>query len=626
MTNETMNNKLFKTIIQALMSKILIFVLIFSGIYICFPSNTSALQQNSSQLDAIVVTAGRLPSIFLDTPRTIAVIDKDEIQSLPVHSVQELLEYTLGVDLRQRGSAGVQADVSIRGSTFEQSLILINGIKVNDPQTGHHNFNIPVSLEDVEKIEILKGAGSSVYGPNALGGVINIITKENQKRGLTVRGTYGDFKFRESEMSLSLPIKNYSQQLSVSRKTTDGYQKNTDFDIYSFSYNSTYKFGAHSMKLLAGYLDKEFGANNFYFINPDQREHTKTTFLSAGTVFQFNQVQLSPKLYWRGNKDKYNYEFSGTPFQNDHQTEIYGFEILSTFRSNLGTTAFGGEVTGSEITSSNLGDHSRLMSGLFFEHRLSIGDKTTITPGAYANWYSDWGWKIWPGLFVNFKPAKNISLYGSASQAFRIPTYTELYYNGGPLKGDATLQAEKAWTYEIGSKWRVKGLEANLSLFRRAGYNLIDWINFSNSNIWEAKNFTKVNNSGVEVNLWLYPKRLAENFPISRLNLSYSYLSSDKNTRGFQSRYVLDYLKHQFLVQFNHPLIWKIKINWRLNYLERVEANGLTLLDSKTFINFSKMQIFFEGTNLLNRTYEDIGDIPLPGRWLRFGIVFRPAF
>ncbi len=621
-----MNYKVIEPKIQASASRILFFILLFSGIYTCFPFNTFAQQQNSSQLDAIVVTAGRLPSIFLDTPRTISVIDKEEIQSLPVHSIQELLEYTLGVDLRQRGAAGAQADISIRGSTFEQSLILINGIKVNDPQTGHHNFNIPLSLEDVEKIEILKGAGSTVYGPNALGGVVNIITKENSKRGLTIKGTTGDYQFRESEMSLSLPIKNLSQQLSFSRKTTDGYQKNTDFDIYSFSYNSTYKFGAHTMKFLAGYLDKQFGANNFYFINPDQWEHTKTTFLSAGTVLRFNPVQISPKLYWRSNKDKYNYDFNGIPFQNNHQTDIYGFEILSTFPSNLGITAFGGEITGSEITSNILGDHSRLRGGLFFEHRLSIGDKTTITPGAYADWYSDWGWKIWPGLFINVMPAKNFSVYGSVSQAFRIPTYTELYYNGGPLRGDATLQAEKAWTYEIGSKWRIHGLEANLSLFKREGYNLIDWINFSDSNIWEAKNFTKINNNGFEFNLWLYPGKLAENFPISRLNLCYSYLSSDKNTQGFRSRYVLDYLKHQFLVQFDHPLIWKIKINWRVNYLERVEANGLTLLDSKTFINFAKIQLFVEGVNLFDRQYEDIGDVPLPGRWLRFGIVFRPSF
>jgi iron complex outermembrane receptor protein len=137
------------------------------------PAITIAIEQDTTEikmeydLAEIEVSAQRSPALYSQVARIVSVIERKEIESSPAQSVQDLLEYVAGVDVRQRGVEGVQADVSIRGGTFDQTLILLNGINITDPQTGHHNLNIPLSLSQIERIEILEGPAARVYGPNA---------------------------------------------------------------------------------------------------------------------------------------------------------------------------------------------------------------------------------------------------------------------------------------------------------------------------------------------------------------------------------------------------------------------------------------------------------------------------
>ena len=138
--------------------------------------SSDSLQIKGYELDEVVFTAGRTPIEAQQAARIVTVITKSEIERAPAQNLNDLLRYIAGVDIRQRGPLGAQADISIRGGTFDQTLILLNGGNITDPQTGHHNLDLPIDVESIERIEILQGPSAKSFGPNAFNGAINIIT------------------------------------------------------------------------------------------------------------------------------------------------------------------------------------------------------------------------------------------------------------------------------------------------------------------------------------------------------------------------------------------------------------------------------------------------------------------
>ena len=160
-----------------------------STLLFALPANAQAqkpveqTQQSAStqvDLDEVEVTASRAPIALNQATKIVTVIPAQEIAAAPVTSIQDLLEYAAGVDVRQRGEGGTQADISIRGGTFDQIAVLLNGINLSNPQTGHYSFDIPVNLSDIERIEVISGPSSRVFGASAFAGAINIITKSGQ--------------------------------------------------------------------------------------------------------------------------------------------------------------------------------------------------------------------------------------------------------------------------------------------------------------------------------------------------------------------------------------------------------------------------------------------------------------
>ena len=157
-----------------------------------FSSTTEATDDNhqkvdkEAMLDDVEVTGSRAPLALGQAARMVTVLSREEIQAAPVQSINDLLKYTVGVDVRQRGPIGAQTDVSIRGGTSEQITILLNGINICDPQTGHNAFDFPCDISDIERIEVLEGPAGRVYGTSSLLGAINIVTKSGERR--EVRG------------------------------------------------------------------------------------------------------------------------------------------------------------------------------------------------------------------------------------------------------------------------------------------------------------------------------------------------------------------------------------------------------------------------------------------------------
>jgi len=474
----------------------------------------------------------------------------------------------------------------------------------------------------IEKVEVLKGAGSTQFGANAMGGVINIVTSQKLKNKAHLKGTVGDFGLITGELTAVFNLADTDHLLSYSQRKSDGYRENTDFDIKTFTLNTSFSIGKNDVELIACHLDKKFGANSFYSSNfPNQWEHTKTTFLSAQSQIFSGRFKLTPKLYFRKNVDDFLLDRDNPEFYfNHHTTDSFGGEFESLFQWKLGTTVLGTEFRADRIESNNLGSHSREYGGLFLEQQIHRNPKFTFAPAVFCHWYSDWGWDVLPGFNIGFKPGRNFHFYGSVSKGFRIPTFTELYYQSPANIGNQQLKPEKSWTYETGCKWKSNLFEGNISVFTRSGKNLIDWTRLNSANPWQAENITSLQTDGFELDFWFYPKKWKSQIPITKVKTNFTYLNSNRKTTNYESKYVLDYLRYQLNLILEHELFWKIQQTWLIRYKKRIEYTDVMLLDSKIFFNLSKVNIFLEGTNLLNKEYEDFGYVPLPKRWIRVGV------
>jgi len=581
-------------------------------------------EAHTYEAEEIIVTASRFPSTFSALTRSVTVIRREEIESAPVYSVADLLDYALGVDARQRGLHGVQADVSMRGGTFEQTLILIDGVKVSDPQTGHHNLDLALTLHDIERIEILKGHGSRLYGPNAFGGVINIITKKGRSRGATMRATVGEHAFAEGSASLAYPVGRTGHRLSLAWQASDGYREDTEFAITTLSYGASLPLGPGGVEVSFGYADRKFGANSFYSdAFPDEWERTKTLSLGVKGEVRGGRVTFSPSVSWRRHKDDFILDRARPDwYRNRHTTDVYSVELQSAVHTALGASALGGEVGREAIRSSNLGDHGRTRSGLFVEHHIEPGGRFALAFGAFAYHYSGTGWKLWPGLDIGVPLAEKVRLYGSVGRAFRVPTYTELYYHDPANKGNPRLKPEEAWSYEAGFAWAEGAYAGEVSLFRRDGRNLIDYVRDTSNAPWEAHNITSVTTNGAEVSAGLFPGALIPGFPVYRLRLGYAFLDSDKETPSYaQSKYVLNHLRHQVLLDLAHRLPFGFAQTWKLRYEARLGDGSHVVVDTRIFRRIRMLTAFVEATNLFDAAYRDIGSIPMPGRWIRAGVM-----
>lgn len=611
-------------------------------------------QIDTIRIDEIEVTAKRTPDLYSEVSRVISVITKAEIKRAPVQSIADLLEYSMNVDVRQRGRQGVQADISIRGGSFDQTMILINGIPFNDPQTGHHNTDLPIDLESVERIEILEGPASRTFGPNAFSGAINIITIASNKNEIKLSVSGGENQFYSTSASVNTGTENFSNGLIISKKGSGGYIENTDFQVLNLFYLSQIKFENNKIILQAAFQDKSFGANSFYTpAYPNQYEHTKTRFVSAKWQSTGN-VKSDFSTYWKQHDDKFEL-FRTDPASwysghNYHQTQVYGLEETININSDLGKTAFGGSYRHEQIKSNVLGltmdtpiavkgetnafykkQDKRDNLSFFVEHSY-YASKWNISGGLLANYNSAFNWHWIPGVDLSYQLSDNLRLFSSVNKSFRLPTFTDLYYIGPTNIGNADLKAEEAIAFEAGLKFINREIVSEIAIFKRDGKNIIDWVRFADSLKWESKNITELVTTGVEFSL-LFNHTFFSNrkLPINQLRLSYSFTDIEKKSGDYNSKYALDYLKHKFNFNLSHPIVKHLNINWQVTYQDRagsyfnyenqVETDyaPFVLFDSKINWEIKNWDVYLEVANLFDVDYFDIGNVIMPGRWIRFG-------
>ncbi|MBI5662331.1 MAG: TonB-dependent receptor [Ignavibacterium album] len=596
-------------------------------IIIIFNLNEKIFSQDTTRynLKEIIITASRRPVLSSSLNRSLIVVVDSQINKTPVNSVADLLQYTGGVDLQTRGINGVQGDVNIRGGTFEQTLILIDGIKITDPQTGHHNLNIPISLDITERIEILKGEGSRIHGPNAFSGAVNFITKKELIRKLKAGIAAGQNGFYSGSILGCYSWENWGNKILFEKLKSNGYRENTEFDIFNIIYTSNLSFSSGVMNLYFGLTNKRFGANSFYSSKfPLQAEYTKTKLLSIGGEFEFNRFTVSPKLYWRRNNDEFVLnKFNPGFYRNLHETNVYGVEMQLSYKYSLGDISFGGEFIKDKIISTNLNSHQREKKGIFLEHNFNKLKNINIVLSGFAYNYSFIDWQFWPGLDIGYQLTGNIRFHASVGKAFRIPTYTELYYIDPVSSGNANLKHEETFNFESGIRFDHSLFEFNLSLFFKDGKNIIDWVRVSDNAKWKAENITRTDTKGYEINFFIKPYIYIKHFPVSLINLSYTFIDSDRKTTNFQSRYVLDYLKHQLILMVAHQFFYDINFFWYMRLEKRVAFANHFLTDLRLNKTIDNFDLYINITNLLNNTYEDILGVPLPQRWIIGGLKFN---
>ena len=592
-------------------------------LYLLLLALTTAYAQTDTirtvELANVVVSENRLQTPFSESARSITIITKEQIDNAPVQSVNELLSYVAGVDIRQRGPAGVQADVSIRGGTFEQTLILINGVKVSDPQTGHHQLNLPIDRNAIERIEVLKGPAARIYGQNAFAGAINIITKVPDERSISVGGYGGDFTTLGGNVGWALPGEHYGQYLTLSHDRSEGYRPNADYRITNAFYQSYLNAGPGKFTLMGGHTRRAFGAGGFYVPESEEYEEVNTTFASVDYQATLDRWSVQPRIYWRRNHDDYVFKRSDPAlFNNLHTTHAWGTELHTTRTSDWGLTGLGAEFRRETIASTNLGDRDRSIAGFFVEHRFYFFDKFDVTPGVYLNWYSDYGWNWFPGIDASWEFTPAWRAFANVGRSFRIPTYTDLYYQGRTNIGNDQLQAEDALTYEGGIKYFGTHLWGQVSYFRRDASQLIDWVRSSDDDPWQPQNFYSVNVQGLEVGINF---DFDDDAWINTLSLNYTYLDADlEDTEGVQSRYALDNLNHQLVLGADHQVWKKLRHNVRARYLDRVALPDYFILDSRVYYQTERLNVYLEATNLTDTKYSETGYVTMPGRWARVGV------
>ena len=335
---------------------------------------SSYAQEGVREIEEVFVQGKFLNTPYKKVVENVVVISEQEIKNSPAQSIDELLQQVSGLDVRRRGANGVQSDISIRGGSFDQTLILVNGIRMNDSQTGHNSMNIPVSMDNIERIEVIKGPAARRFGNNAYSGVVNIITKAKEGKNAKISAEYGDFNTYVLGASVNLGNEKFAQSLSANTTASDGYRYNTDYKISNVFYQNQLKIKNGSLGVQAGFSEKKFGANGFY-ASPkatEQYEEVQASIVSMFYQQKLGNFGLKSNVYWRRGQDMYLY-IRNRPevYRNMHLGNNVGGEVNASYESAIGTTGLGVELRKEFLVSSNLGQRDRFLTQVFFEHHFS---------------------------------------------------------------------------------------------------------------------------------------------------------------------------------------------------------------------------------------------------------------
>lgn len=487
--------------------------------------STATTAATSIELEAANVSASRIPMAANVAARTVMTFSRDDIAAAGVTSINDIVKLCAGVDVRQRGAFGVQTDVSVNGGTFDQITILLNGVNISSPHTGHLSADFPVTAQDIERIEVLEGAAARVYGTSAFTGAINIVTRKEQ-RSVAVHGYGGMYGYGGGEARLSLPYKHWHNHFSGGYTRTDGATDNSQFSASRAFWQGQYFAPNVQLDYQLGYSYKPYGANTFYGIaSTDQWESNERWMGAVKARTEVGRLHMEPSVAWNRWYDHYQWHKDSPAGENFHQVDVYSLGLnnwidWNTFSTRSGAevnekTSFGIEMRNEGIRSTKLGepleesqwhvahlgpaDHFSAPASLgegaaapdvyykfaanrtnisgFLEHNVILSH-WTVSAGVLANMNTalDTRWRFYPGVDVAYRPTMRWSLFASWNMALRMPTFTDLYYSGTGIEGTRNLRPEKTNDLTLKAAYALPCFQADASVFYSHKTDMIDWV------------------------------------------------------------------------------------------------------------------------------------------------------
>ncbi|MFA5410794.1 MAG: TonB-dependent receptor [Candidatus Omnitrophota bacterium] len=571
-------------------------------------------EELSLDLEPIVITKS---DIYL----TRAYILKSDTL-LPFASWSESLT-AAPLDLQSRTlKADIQTDFSLRGSSYQGVSLLIDGQRVNDPKLGHYNCDLAITREDIERIEVIPGAGSSIFGPDAIGGAVNIILKKPREKKRILESSFGSYQTKSGIFSITERKDNLGVRLSLERQESGGFYYDTDFKRLAATLNSSLDIPIGEFNLGLGYLEKEFGAYDFY--TPGRgyasKEWIKSYLLNTGFNLKRDGLIIKPNFLWRRHEDKFMLDKDRPALSlNHHHSDVYTPNIyLQKETEALGRIGLGLEYGEEQISSTVLGKHQRSHNSIFIDDNKELNPKLSLGSSARSDDYAGFDRAYTGSLNLRYKISGGYSLHLGVSRSIRIPTFHELYYEDVTTTGDAGLSCEKSLNYESGLDYKQENFLAGTTFFLRQEKGFIDWVKRAPAQSkWKTENITEAEVYGIENYL-----RSKINQKLN-LNSNYTYIDKRINDRGYLYKYGPNYIKHLFntMLSFNLPFGEQAV---GLTYKKKPGRRGWLLLHTAFSYNLNKTsQVFLKITNLLNVEYQEIEGIPQPGRWLEAGLRFE---
>lgn len=634
------------------------------------PSEPSESGEKLMQLEDIEVTASRVAQPMGQSARIVSVMTREDIQATPAQSVNDLLKYAAGVDVRQRGAFGIQTDISINGGTHDQIVILLNGVNISSPHTGHLSADFPISVDDIERIEILEGAASRVYGTSAFNGAINIVTKKSKSDNITVSAEGGSYGSAGADASISLVGKNLHNRISGGYQRSDGGTDNSDFNKFRAYYQGDADTKLATFDWSLGMSSQNYGANTFYSgMYPDQYEENRRYMASVSATTK-GRIKFTPTMYWNRSLDHFQLIRGSKTGENYHMTDVYGLSANAQIDWSLGQSAIGAEFRNEGILSTSLGkplDESEYVGipghdgyytmrdnrtnvCYYLEHNVIL-NRWSISFGVMANMNTmlDYRMRLYPGIDVSYRPDSRWKIYASWNMTQRMPTFTDLYYKSPTQEGNTGLKPEETQELTVGGRFTDEIATLELRAFYRKQHNMIDWVMYDSDSVnnystYHATNF-KIDNMGVELSAGLNLQKIfGERNPLRLLSLNYAYIHQDRHDKEhiYASCYAMDYLRHKFTARLDGR-IWKkltasLSFRWQermgsyIKYTTMTGADGTPsvtskptkyspygILDLQLAWEEKKYEIYFKGNNLTDHRYYDIGNVKQPGFWFMAG-------
>ena len=608
-------------------------------------ASSSGELDGDHDLAELTVSGTMAPLSQLQTARIVCVLTRQEIEQAAAQSVNDLLKLVTGVDVRQRGGFGIQTDISIDGGTFDQVTLLLNGIDIGNPQTGHLSADFPVSICDIERIEVLEGAASRVYGGQSFGGAINIVTRHDREQSIELAGRGGSFGTAEGEARLSLALKHFSNRISGGGGRSDGGTLNSGWQKGQLYYQGDYEDDALRLDWQFGFSKKCYGANTFYSANyPDQYERNQRlmTSISAETKGRFH---FTPQVFWNRSWDNFELIHDSSFGENFHRTDVYGLKAGGHFNWRLGKTAVsalmrheGYQLSTSQQPTANSQEHKvsyRTSLSISIEHNILL-QHWTISAGLMASMTSsiDHRFRFYPGIDIAYRPSSNWKVLFSYNKGFRLPTFTELYYKSPTHEGNRDLKPEHNHSLSLGTEYRWGGVESSVRGFYHRGTQMIDWVMYAPDDIYHTAAFD-LDNVGVQVQGKIF---LSEFFGrdtwVRSFSAGYTFIHQNKHDADgvVKSNVAMEYLRHKFVASLSHRIVGHLSMSWDFRWQDRVGSylsggelipyHPYAMLDAKILWTtpFSHLsELYLQATNITNHRYYDLGSVPQPGIWLMAG-------